>query len=135
MAKKPGEYEVGYRKPPRHTQFKPGVSGNKDGRKKGSRNLKTVLQEELNEKIPIVINGKKMKVTKQQAFVKTLMAKAIQGDMRAATLAMSTLLKVLPEEPGIEDDIDLTETDRAILDEFAASIIAAQTKSGKSDEP
>lgn len=39
--------EVGYGKPPRHSQFKPGQSGNPRGRKKGSRGLRTDLHAEL----------------------------------------------------------------------------------------
>ena len=34
----PKQYEVGYGKPPKSTQFKPGRSGNPKGRTKGSRN-------------------------------------------------------------------------------------------------
>ena len=47
------DYEVGYRKPPKHTRFKPGQSGNLRGRPKGTKNLKTDLMEELGEKILI----------------------------------------------------------------------------------
>ena len=32
-------YEVGYGRPPQHTQFRPGQSGNPAGRRKGVRNL------------------------------------------------------------------------------------------------
>ena len=46
---KKGDYEVGYGKPPRHTRFKRGRSGNPRGRHPGSRNLSTVLSEALNE--------------------------------------------------------------------------------------
>jgi hypothetical protein len=38
-----GDYQVGYGKPPKHTQFKPGKSGNPQGRPKGTKNLKTDL--------------------------------------------------------------------------------------------
>lgn len=47
------EYEVGYRKPPRHTRFRKGQSGNPKGRPKGAKNLKTELEEELQEKIVV----------------------------------------------------------------------------------
>ena len=40
------DYEVGYKKPPIHTRFKPGVSGNPKGRPKGTKNLATDLAEE-----------------------------------------------------------------------------------------
>ena len=46
-----GGNEVGYRKPPMHTRFKPGQFGNPRGRPKGTKNLKTDLQEELGEKM------------------------------------------------------------------------------------
>ena len=49
----PKDYEVGYRKPPKHTQFKEGQSGNPAGRPKGTNNLKTDLIEELGEQILI----------------------------------------------------------------------------------
>lgn len=41
------EYEVGYGRPPTHTRFQPGKSGNPNGRPKGSKNTKTILMEEL----------------------------------------------------------------------------------------
>ena len=42
---------VGYKRPPKHTQFKPGQSGNPRGRGKNTRNFKTDLVEELREQI------------------------------------------------------------------------------------
>ncbi|WP_345821102.1 DUF5681 domain-containing protein [Methylobacterium fujisawaense] len=38
------DYEVGYRKPPRHTQFKPGTSGNRRGRPRRSKNIDTLFE-------------------------------------------------------------------------------------------
>ena len=42
---KPENYIVGYGKPPDHTQFKPGQSGNPHGRRKGSKNYRTIVGE------------------------------------------------------------------------------------------
>ena len=46
-------YEVGYGRPPVHTRFQPGVSGNPAGRAKGSKNSKTLFDSILNEQIPV----------------------------------------------------------------------------------
>lgn len=41
------DYKVGFKNPPRHTQFKKGVSGNLKGRPKGSKNKPKVKPEPL----------------------------------------------------------------------------------------
>jgi hypothetical protein len=76
-------YTVGYRKPPKATQFKPGRSGNPNGRSKGSRNLASDLAEELNEKITVREQGRSRHITKQRALIKSLMEKALEGNVRA----------------------------------------------------
>ena len=62
------EYEVGYRKPPKTTQFKAGKSGNPKGRPRGSTNLATDLSAELSEQITVREGGQARRVTKQRAF-------------------------------------------------------------------
>ena len=82
-----GSYEVGYCRPPQHTRFKPGHSGNPKGRPKGTKNLKTDLMEELAERINVSEGGKPKKLSKQRALVKSLTAKAIKGDARASAFS------------------------------------------------
>jgi hypothetical protein len=52
------EYSVGFMKPPRHTQFKPGQSGNPHGRPKKTDTVADVLRKELNSRITVVKDGK-----------------------------------------------------------------------------
>lgn len=77
-----GSYEVGYRKPPKHAQFKPGQSGNPRGRPKGSKNLWKDIVEELEDVIIVRENGEDIACTKQQAIAKSLVNRAITGDVR-----------------------------------------------------
>jgi hypothetical protein len=88
-----GEYEVGYRKPPKHTRFKPGQSGNPKGRRKHSKSGKTLLMEALNESVLITEAGVRRRITKREAFWKSLVARALNGDLRSAAL----LLKIMEQ--------------------------------------
>ena len=83
MTNDDGEYDVGYKCPPKHTRFQPGQSGNPAGRRKNVRNFKTDLMEELREMIVIRENGRERKISKQRAFIKALVAAAIKSDVRA----------------------------------------------------
>jgi hypothetical protein len=85
-SKKPGGgdgYDVGYRKPPRAGQFKPGQSGNPSGRKKQSVNISTVLEEVLSQTIEIIEDRKKQLVTIQKALILRWVQEALRGNVRA----------------------------------------------------
>lgn len=114
------EYQVGYGRPPLHTRFQPGQSGKPRGRPRGSRNLKTELEEELQERIALREGGERRTVSKQRAMLKRLMEKALQDDVRAATLVISMVVRFLDQSEPEEDLAPLADGDRAILDAFLA---------------
>ena len=97
------DYEVGYGKPPRHTQFKPGQSGNPSGRPKGTKNLKTDLSEVLGEMIVVREGDRSQSVSKQRAMLMALLARALNGDVRAVTLVLSTMIRLLDIGEGSPD--------------------------------
>lgn len=110
MAEK--EYEVGYRRPPKRTQFKKGQSGNPKGRPKGARGLDTMIMEELKAKIIVSENGRSKKLKKAEAIVKQVVNKALTGDHKAISQVLTVsqrheekqaakakpILETLPEE-------------------------------------
>mgnify|MGYP001827358331 CR=1 FL=1 len=115
------DYEVGYGRPPKHTQFKKGQPGNPKGRRKGARGLKTDLRAELNERIEITENGKTVKLTKQQLMVKQLSTKAIKGDFRAISKLADLAVTLLgPDDEVGENAVALSADDEAILEAFVA---------------
>lgn len=110
------DYEVGYKKPPVHTRFQPGNPGNRKGRVKGRRNLKTDLLDELGERITLNEGERKVRISKQRALLKALVVKGIKGDARATNAVLNLLLRIGgDDERGAEP---LSEVDRAILDDF-----------------
>ena len=76
-------YEVGYRRPPLHTRFQPGVSGNPSGRAKGSKNFKTLLDTILNEQIALQEGSQSKKITKAEAIMRRLVIGALKGDSKS----------------------------------------------------
>ncbi len=123
------EHEIGYGKPPKHSQFKKGRSGNPVGRPKGTKNLKTDLAEELQEVVHLREGGQSKQVSKQRAMLKALMARALKGDPRAADLILKIIFRLL-EVNVPEEEAELSLDEHAILDDYEAEIIRkAQRKS------
>jgi hypothetical protein len=82
---------VGYGRPPRHTRFLPGRSGNPKGRPKGSKNFSTLFSEELARPVTLTENGKRCRMPKRQALAKQLINKALINEPRAAALALDQI--------------------------------------------
>jgi Family of unknown function (DUF5681) len=113
--------KVGYGRPPKAKQFKRGKSGNPKGRPKGSLNLATDLANELGEKITVREDGRPSRVSKQRALIKSLIAKALQGDLKAANVLL-TLQTRAGEAP--EDQNKPIEADELqILRRFAPRLL------------
>jgi Family of unknown function (DUF5681) len=78
-------YEVGYRQPPKATQFKPGQSGNPSGgnRKKIPTSLDEAIQQALEKKQTVMVNGKRKRLTRLTIITEQLIARAASGDAAA----------------------------------------------------
>lgn len=68
-------YDVGFAKPPVHSRYKPGCSGDSKGRPRGSKNKSTILRETLSQKITVQQNGKTLKMNKLTVIITTLVTK------------------------------------------------------------
>lgn len=127
------DYEIGYGKPPKEHQFKPGQSGNPKGRPRGTKNLATDLQEELEEKILITEAGVQIKTSKQRAMLKTLMARALKGDLRASDTIIKLIVGML-QMPESHEAEGPDVADLAILDAYRAKLLAELQDYGADDD-
>ena len=84
-SRKPG-YEVGYGRPPKATRFQLGRSGNPKGRTKQTQNGKTLLQQALNEMVLVSEGGIPRRMSKREAFFKTLVTRGLKEPRFAALL-------------------------------------------------
>ncbi|MBV9859631.1 MAG: hypothetical protein JO038_05960 [Alphaproteobacteria bacterium] len=115
-----GDYEIGYGKPPRHTRFKKGVSGNPRGRRKGEKNLRVILNRALTEPLRVAENGRRRTASKLEVILTRLINAAVQADLPAIKVLLGLLdsLEARPEaDPAAagftEEDEQVIATIRA----------------------
>ena len=125
------DYEVGYSKPPRHTRFTKGQSGNPRGRAPGAKNLKTLLIDALNELVVVTENGGRRKISKRQAIIKQLVNRSAKGDWRAAKILLDILqdLERRAEPESAEDAFGAA--DEKVIELLKARLYR---KKGESDD-
>src|SRR5947208_13450767 len=113
--------EVGYRRPPRHSRFVKGQSGNPRGRSAGVKNMKTLLNRALNEFVIVTEDGGRRKVSKREAIVTQLVNRSAKADFRAIQILLGMLRDIEGHaEPGAADHDTFTEADARILQRIRA---------------
>jgi replication-associated recombination protein RarA len=123
---------VGYRKPPKHSQFKKGESGNLKGRPRGSLNLATVLERTLREQIVTNQNGRRTVITKLEAAVKELVTQAAAGDARAMRHLSQLVISAEQRSVVVEPVTELSETDQKVMENVLKRF--QQSVNGGNDE-
>jgi len=140
----PRDYAVGYGKPPKDSRFKKGQSGNPGGRPKGSKNLLTLIHDELDRPIPVREDGRSRKVRARDALAKRLVHKGLSGHDRSIELLFKLAVDrtdhgpVAPAEAADGGAEPLTAGGRAILEDYKRSIIEEYllaSRAGGVDEP
>lgn len=97
------DYKVGFGKPPEHSRFQKGRSGNPAGRPKGRKNLKTIINDVAFERISVKENGRMRTMTRVEAAVRQLGNKAATGEPKANSEFLRQVHQFSDEQEVLEE--------------------------------
>lgn len=109
-------YDVGYRKPPKTSQFQPGRSGNPMGRPKGKakagvklpelneERLKTVVLSEAYRLIKVQDGDKQVEIPVMQAVIRSVALNAAKGNQRAQRMFADLVRTIETENKELHDE-------------------------------
>ncbi len=111
------DYEVGYGKPPVHSQFKPGQSGNPSGRPKGAKSamnrgstvnaerLKAIVLDEAYRMIGVRDGDRLIEIPVIKAIVRSIALAAAKGNQRSQRIFTDLLLCAERENKALRDPL------------------------------
>ena len=106
------DYAVGYGKPPLHTRFRKGRSGNPRGRPKRATDLASLLSRALDRRVP---SEEGHSETQREAIIAALVEKSVAGDLRATKLLFELMRQIAPAAAPLPGSISPQEDSREIL--------------------
>jgi Family of unknown function (DUF5681) len=119
-----GDYKVGRGKPPLHTRFKKGHSGNPRGPRPRPKNLPALLIRALSEPVLVTANGETRQITKREAVIAQLVDKSTGADLRATKMLID-MLKDIEKRAGMTPPPEaspLTAADEEVVETLLARL-------------
>ncbi len=99
------DYEVGYGRPPKSTQFQKGQSGNQNGRPTNAQKEKKfwdTFLEVSKQLVTINKGGRKEQIELKEALINKLYSESLKGNMQALKTVMQYLEKASPVEQSMQ---------------------------------
>ena len=112
------DYEVGYGRPPKATQFRPGQSGNPTGGRKSSKTIGARVREVMNSKVTVTEQGRTRRMSRFDVMLRHSADAAMRGDLRALKLLMEFRHRYGGEGEGTARSEELTSEDLKILSDY-----------------
>jgi hypothetical protein len=108
---------VGYGQPPRAHQFKPGESGNPNGRPQGAKSEATILQELFQHKITINERGTSRKITLLEGILRKIAEDCLKGNVKSFSFLLNRYHAITAGEPASPA---MSEDDAKVLNAYLA---------------
>ncbi len=110
-------YHVGYGKPPKHTQFKKGQSGNPSGKSTKEESVKAKIKKIAGDEIIVHVNGSPVVMTNLEAMLHKAFMEAKNGNPQ--------FFKFLVQELGV-DPVDISQPSNLVLTEADLAVLKTQ---------
>lgn len=114
---------VGFGRPPRSHQFRPGQSGNPRGRPRGAKSESTLLRDILGRKIRHQTGDRGRMISILEGILLRMADQALRGEIKSATFLLNRFAALVS---GELEPSDLSDDDRQILQRFAARMRATR---------
>lgn len=109
--------KVGYKRPPRQSQFKPGQSGNPRGRTKAKRTMQSIVIALLEQKIWVTLPSGRKQISVEEAIFLRLREQALKGDLKVVQFLLDRRHSPTAGCAGDASGENLSKEDLAILAE------------------
>jgi hypothetical protein len=98
------------------------------GRPRGSKNLRTLLNEALNELVVVTEEGGRRKITKREAIITQLVNRSASADLRALKILLDTLRDIEGQsEPDSSETSGFTVADEKVIEQLRARFSTPKT--------
>ena len=85
-------YKVGPGYPPKEYQFKPGQSGNPNGRPLGQKSMHAIIREELSRRVTVKEGNEISEISTKRAIGRRWVLEALKGNLKAAKIIIHFML-------------------------------------------
>ena len=112
-----GDYPIGYGKPPVHTRWGKGQSGNPKGPRKRPRSIGAAADKALSSRVPVIDQqGRRRSVAAEDLIMRKFRDAALHGDVKAAAFLMERAERYRSVLPEATQAPELSPEDIEILD-------------------
>lgn len=127
---------VGYGKPPRHSQFQAGKSGNPKGRPQGRLSMTRLIEKYLDAKVVVTVGDVKKTMTRREALVISFVGDALKGKDRVRKQLLDLLLIIDTQKAAdTPEAVNTAEHDAVIMRYLNRSELGSKPKSSEELAP
>ena len=134
MADNDKNFDVGYGKPPKHTRYQAGKSGNPRGRPKGSYGFDKLLAKHLHKMVNVTVDGQARRTQVKEAIVLSLIKSLLNGTPDQKIKLLRFITPLLEQRNEAADQFDYKKLNDEELDLLEGLMMKAAGHAASQDQ-